>query len=988
MVMRRCSLFALSVLCVVVFHAASAQFIGEDGYYLIPMRNSMVPQNITGHISWSIPSAKTILATYPSGPPKRNTVLLSLPPETVAIFGGLFGQDDDSSPMTVEESTLHIEFSDFEDLLQGCVCNNGFRRNCKYPERNAKPCTRILNTVKEDLGVAMTPVVIHPDYDNLWQQEWVPGNLYDDYYDYFRFFLFSDSTTSVVRRRQLLACRMGTGCWQGSSSQGKLCIVSSASFSLAPMNYCWFRHGKPTSGDECIGRWENITVSTNYAPLCQKLKTITTFPYTEYINRFTPYDFYFDGNTDYEDGGCSWKIMSPPGTIIAISISAEEAVYYVDAVISVYDSSEIDSRRVLKTIGLGPADEVVRSTFSKAFVTRRNFRTFKLIVRSETPVFSSGSLETSCPLFNRPNTSGTTSTVAAYYKNHTFTVRATGGYELSMNADFNSFLVLYRTSFNPSAPLGSRVAADDNSGGGFDGKQARIRANLTAGIQYILVATSSASRETGFFTVRLTGPGYVDVLQVSSCNEFCSLTNQFVTLPSVKFGGSFTIETKVRVDAPTGYNARVCDFGNGEYNNNVLIALEGDKISYEAYNGNQSPDHYQGQQTITIGRWMHVLWRARASSGRTINDLIIDGNRVFTGTSNYLVPTVSRLNNFIAKSNWQADPLASLSLQWFNVWGQALSNQEMDLARNGSINSINRQPILAYVFATNTGACGITDLTKRALVRLDVLRTSCPVFLNPLRNGVATYYATYTFRVRSTGQYVLSMTADVGSISFNVGFDSFLVLYQTSFNPSAPNANRVIYDDDSGGDLQARITTSLTAGKTYILVACTYDVRTAGFYEVRINGPGYVDSLQDGRCNELSVYLSDYLGSSCSSFVRPLPAVNAFSGTSSGVSTYYKTYTFKVQAEGQYDLNLKSNFDTFLCLYRTSFNPLAPLTNQVAVDNDSSGRQQARIRKVLTAGTTYVLVACSFGTRISGAYRVQLTGVGAVDLLKVSSCTR
>mmetsp|Transcript_40389 Transcript_40389/g.65503 ORF Transcript_40389/g.65503 Transcript_40389/m.65503 type:complete len:92 (+) Transcript_40389:1449-1724(+) len=89
---------------------------------------------------------------------------------------------------------------------------------------------------------------------------------------------------------------------------------------------------------------------------------------------------------------------------------------------------------------------------------------------------------------------------------------------------------------------------------------------------------------------------------------------------------------------------------------------------------------------------------------------------------------------------------------------------------------------------------------------------------------------------------------------------------------------------------------------------------------------------------------------------------------------------------------MNSYFNNFLSLYRTQFIPSAPLRNQVVVDDNSndlvrdSPRGMARIRQRLTAGTTYILVACTSFFGDTGIYNVRLTGPGRVDVLGSGRC--
>lgn len=131
-----------------------------------------------------------------------------------------------------------------------------------------------------------------------------------------------------------------------------------------------------------------------------------------------------------------------------------------------------------------------------------------------------GTLDVADPVFNRPLT-GTPPTglssvgTAVFYDNDLslfsgFTVSLSGSYTFALNAIVASapdtFAVLYQGSFNPASPLTNALVADDDSGTGVN---SLFTATLTAGTNYIFVATSFENGETGAYIVSVTGPGNI-----------------------------------------------------------------------------------------------------------------------------------------------------------------------------------------------------------------------------------------------------------------------------------------------------------------------------------------------------------------------------------------------------------------------------------------------------------------------------------------------
>ena len=97
--------------------------------------------------------------------------------------------------------------------------------------------------------------------------------------------------------------------------------------------------------------------------------------------------------------------------------------------------------------------------------------------------------------------------------------------------------------------------------------------------------------------------------------------------------------------------------------------------------------------------------------------------------------------------------------------------------------------------------------------------------------GTAVPYQTWPFTVSAGGTYVLEIIAAVYG-------DSFLSLYQTSFDPTSQFTNALSADDDSGVDLLSRIDYGLLVGTQYYMVVSGFDNDDFGTYTANISGPG------------------------------------------------------------------------------------------------------------------------------------------------------
>ena len=108
------------------------------------------------------------------------------------------------------------------------------------------------------------------------------------------------------------------------------------------------------------------------------------------------------------------------------------------------------------------------------------------------------------------------------------------------------------------------------------------------------------------------------------------------------------------------------------------------------------------------------------------------------------------------------------------------------------------------------------------------------------------------------------------------------------------------------------------------------------------------------------------LTASSPTFNRPndngLNAPNSLSGTISP----YSVFAFQVSGNGSFSLRsdaVSNSWNNFLVLYANSFNPVAPLSNSLRVnDNWSNGNSShSRIDVNLITGVTYFLVTTNVG---------------------------
>lgn len=131
-----------------------------------------------------------------------------------------------------------------------------------------------------------------------------------------------------------------------------------------------------------------------------------------------------------------------------------------------------------------------------------------------------GSTNANSPTFRRPDESGDApglvfddfgNPAQVRYSTFLFRVSLTGAYNfLSVQNNFDGFLVLYANSFNPavSAGAGSNFVAANDDFNGITGTSS-FTTTLSSNLIYILVTTGFGVNDFGSFTNTITGPGTI-----------------------------------------------------------------------------------------------------------------------------------------------------------------------------------------------------------------------------------------------------------------------------------------------------------------------------------------------------------------------------------------------------------------------------------------------------------------------------------------------
>ena len=154
------------------------------------------------------------------------------------------------------------------------------------------------------------------------------------------------------------------------------------------------------------------------------------------------------------------------------------------------------------------------------------------------------------------------------------------------------------------------------------------------------------------------------------------------------------------------------------------------------------------------------------------------------------------------------------------------------------------QKIRSWVFAGTM--LGLAQMASAATLPFaGTLSAGDPTFNRPLSGnppsglsgaGTAVSYDLFPFFVTAGDSYTLQTLSAL--LSPGTPDDTFMVLYQTSFNPASPLANILQADDDAGAGGLSLITRALLPGVQYIMVVTSFSNGAFGAYTGSISNPG------------------------------------------------------------------------------------------------------------------------------------------------------
>ncbi len=286
-------------------------------------------------------------------------------------------------------------------------------------------------------------------------------------------------------------------------------------------------------------------------------------------------------------------------------------------------------------------------------------------------------------------------------------------------------------------------------------------------------------------------------------------------------------------------------------------------------------------QALFAGRYRCAIGRAfarrglglNASTGTSSNDrtvitdyTVISGNSLSSASSATICSGIPFQYN--ATSN-----TAGTVFSWSRASVSGISNPQTSsstgVINESLINTTNTPVVVTYVFSFSPNGCGQSGNVQQTIQVIvnptppapnvasysicqngtvpsgqglvmpnanivnpinDALVVG-PTFARPGYNSSEFYYKSYSFVAPITGFVTFEITS--GS------FDTYLFLYDLSFNSASPSTNLLASDDDSGSGTFSLISRSLVQGRTYYVVVSSFNSLVTGNYTLNTTSGGF-----------------------------------------------------------------------------------------------------------------------------------------------------
>ncbi|CAF4036671.1 unnamed protein product [Adineta steineri] len=598
-------------------------------------------------------------------------------------------------------------------------------------------------------------------------------------------------------------------------------------------------------------------------------------------------------------------------------------------------------------------------------------------------------------LYVRAQTPWPTASYLYYYQSIQVNVATTGIYTIFSNGTIDTCGYLYNDTLNPLFPDQNLLLWDD---GVTKNVQFMLSIYLQAMTQYILVVTPYWPSRTGAFSINALGPGSMNLsTNISSTikSQYSSALSAYSPVfirprtwgfdyPSYFFYQSIRINVTT-TGAYTIFSDSPMDTYGFLYSNTFDPSFPDQNLML--YNDNAAAPNNQFVLIATLQAMKQytlvvtTYWPSNTGAFSIIEvgpasvGFSIATTGLYTIVSNSTMDTYGYLYNdtlnpsFPDQNLMLSDNDAGSNSQFMLIITlQAMKQYTLVVTTYWAITTGTFSIIALGPASMNFSTHNSSTIKSQYSSALSIYSSVFNRSQSPWPSSYF-YYASIQINVATTGVY---------TIFSNSTMDTYGYLYNDTLNPSFPDQNLMLSDNDAAPNSQFMLIITLQAMKQYTLVVTTYWAITTGTFSIIALGP----ALMNFSTIDSSMIQSNYLSALTTyspTFVPP--------SRSSRTSFYYQAIEISVSISGFYTISSDSTIDTYGYLYNNSFNSSVPSRNLLSSDDDSGGNSQFMFIIYLQAMAKDVLVATTFTAQIKGIFSIIGLGPSLISYTRLNTST-
>ena len=172
-------------------------------------------------------------------------------------------------------------------------------------------------------------------------------------------------------------------------------------------------------------------------------------------------------------------------------------------------------------------------------------------------------------------------------------------------------------------------------------------------------------------------------------NMALSFRTGYYNIPSGNYfkTGNFTISAWIRPRKNNNW-ARVVDFGNGQFSDNILLAHTSGTSGrpyFQIWKGSTSISGLSSPNVLPLNQWTHLAVTLEVKSAK----MFINGKLDCSGTASDVPNKITRTENYVGRSNWYQppdnDPDTEADIDEIKIFDRALTAKQINFEMNNDM---------------------------------------------------------------------------------------------------------------------------------------------------------------------------------------------------------------------------------------------------------------------------------------------------------------